>query len=216
MKKHILLAGALCWSLLTHAETIHIQSVHYAGPYEIQKPFMIDSTDVHSQPFSINNMLKTPLKRELLWNSKPINNIILPNSSSEYALHQIGFVLENTTYTTAKLQIKGLKNYQLFVDNKQHNGLDLTLEPSTHPIIIQYLSEAGKTDSLNISIETPNNGVIQTREDGKRLYTLSDVLHGTRFTGIELSPNGKYIITRYSTTQIGATIFPLLISLTNE
>ncbi|MBR5296774.1 MAG: S9 family peptidase [Parabacteroides sp.] len=203
MKKHILLTGALCWSLLTHAGTIHIQSVHYAGPYEIQKPFMIDSTDVHSKPFSIYNTLKTPLKRELLWNSQPINNIILPNSSSEYALHQIGFVLENTTYTTAKLQIKGLKNYQIFVDNKQHNGLEITLEPSTHPIIIQYLSEAGKTDSLNICVETPNDGVIQTREDGKRLYTLSDVLHGTRFTGIELSPDGKYIITRYSTTQIG-------------
>lgn len=203
MKKQILFAGALCWSLFTHAETIQIQTVRYAGPYEIQKPFMIDSVDVHSQPFSINKVLKTPLKAESLWESAPINGAILPSSSAEYALHQIGFVLENKAYTTAELQIKGLKNYQLFVDGKPHTGSEITLEPATHPIIIQYLSEADKTDSLNICVKTPVDGVIQLREDGKRLYTLSDVLHGSRFTGLELSPDGKYLITRYSKTLSG-------------
>ena len=203
MKKQILLAGALCWSLLAHAETIHVQSVRYAGPYEIQKPFMIDSVDVNSHPFSINNILQTPINPNLLWDSQAISSEVLPHSSYQYGLHQIGFVIENTAYTTAQLLVKGLKNYQLFIDGKVQDGSDLTLEPATHPIVIQYLSEPGKTDSLNISIETPTDGVIQIREDGKRIYTLSDVLHGTRFIDIELSPDGNYLITRYSTTRVG-------------
>ncbi len=203
MKKQILLAGALCWNLLAHAETIHVQSVRYAGPYEIQKPFMIDSVDVNAQPFSINKVLQTVLNPDLLWNAQSIKGEVLPHSSAPYEVHQIGFVIENTAYTTAQIQVKGLKNYQMFVDGKVQNSSDLTLEPATHPIIIQYLSKPEETDSLNIHIDTPTNGIIQLREDGKRLYTLSDVLHGSRFTDIELSPDGNYLITRYNTTRVG-------------
>ena len=203
MKKQILLAGALCWNLLAHTETIHVQSVRYAGPYEIQKPFMIDSVDVNAQPFSINKVLQTVLNPDLLWNAQSIKGEVLPHSSAPYEVHQIGFVIENTAYTTAQIQVKGLKNYQMFVDGKAQNSSDLTLEPATHPIIIQYLSKPEETDSLNIHIETPTDGVIQLREDGKRLYTLSDVLHGSRFTDIELSPDGNYLITRYNTTRVG-------------
>jgi hypothetical protein len=78
MKKQILLAGALCWNLLAHAETIHVQSVRYAGPYEIQKPFMIDSVDVNAQPFSINKVLQTVLNPDLLWNAQSIKGEVLP------------------------------------------------------------------------------------------------------------------------------------------
>eukprot|EP00975_Prorocentrum_lima_P038736 8135281-Prorocentrum_lima.AAC.1 len=60
----------------------------------------------------------------------------------------MGFVLENTRYATAKLKIEGLKRYQLYVDGKKQEGTELALEPATHSVVIKYLSEAGKTDSL--------------------------------------------------------------------
>jgi hypothetical protein len=54
MKKQILLAGALCMSVMAaSAETIEVKSFRYAGPYAVQKPFMVDSVDVHSKAFSL-------------------------------------------------------------------------------------------------------------------------------------------------------------------
>ena len=41
------------------------------------------------------------------------------------------------------------------------------------------------------------------RNDGKRRYTLEDVLHGERITGVQMSPDGKYLITGYANTSRG-------------
>lgn len=41
-----------------------------------------------------------------------------------------------------------------------------------------------------------------TQEEG-RLYTLADVLHGKRYTDVEVSPDGKYLIVAYRTTRVG-------------
>ena len=67
MKKQILLAGALCMSVMAaSAETIEVKSFRYAGPYAVQKPFMVDSVDVHSKAFSLKSILDTPLSSEVL------------------------------------------------------------------------------------------------------------------------------------------------------
>ena len=45
MKKQILLAGALCATMLASAENIDVKSFRYAGPYAVQQPYMVDSVD---------------------------------------------------------------------------------------------------------------------------------------------------------------------------
>ena len=204
IKKHLLLSCALCWAVMAGAETIDITTFRYAGPYAVQPPFMVDSVDVNSKTFEAERLLDTPLSLGDLWErGTSFSGNVLPASPSGYALHAVGFVLENTRYTTAKLKIDGLKKYQLYVDGKKQEGTDLVLEPSTHSVVIKYLSEAGKTDSLKVSVDTEKEGILSLRNDGKRLYTLTDVLHGTRFGGVEISPNGKYLITYYNTTHAG-------------
>ena len=49
MKKQILLAGALCASMLASAENIDVKSFRYAGPYVVQQPYLVDSVDVNSK-----------------------------------------------------------------------------------------------------------------------------------------------------------------------
>lgn len=203
MKKQILFSCALCWAMLAGAETIDITTFRYAGPYAVQAPFMVDSVDVNSKTFVAERLLDTPLSADALQQSAPFSGAVLPGSESGYALHLVGFTLQNTRYATAKLKIEGLKNYQLFVDGKKLTGNELTLEPATHPVVIKYLSEAGKADSLKVSLDAEKGGNITLREDGKRLFGLADVLHGTRYSTIGLSPNGKYLITGYRTTRVG-------------
>lgn len=203
MKRRFLLPGVLCMAMVAGAETIDITTFRYAGPYTLQTPFQVDTVDVNSKTFSADQLLDTPVSMNVLEQGSSFSGAVLPGSDSGYALHLVGFTLENTRYATAKLNISGLEKYQLYVDGKKQERTDLSLSPSTHPIIIKYLSEVGKTDSLKVSLETKTGGDIQVKQDGKRLYTLSDVLLGKRFSGVELSPDGKYLITRYRTTHVG-------------
>ena len=203
MRKQILLVGALCTSLLASAENIDVKSFRYAGPYPVQQPYLVDSVDVNSKAFAMKNLLDTPLAFEQLEQGAAFNGETLPNSSQGYALHLLGFTLQSKAYTQATLKVEGVKNYQVYVNGKKQGGTELTLEPSTHPVVIKYLSEAGKDDNIKVSVETEKDGIVTLREDGKRNYTLGDVLHGTRFSGMSLSPNGKYLMTSYRTTQVG-------------
>ena len=203
MRKQILLVGALCTSLLASAENIDVKSFRYAGPYPVQQPYLVDSVDVHSKAFAMKNLLDTPLAFEQLEQGTAFNGETLPNSSQGYALHLLGFTLQSKAYTQATLKVEGVKNYQVYVNGKKQGGTELTLEPSTHPVVIKYLSEAGKDDNIKVSVETEKDGIVTLREDGKRNYTLGDVLHGTRFSGMSLSPNGKYLMTSYRITQVG-------------
>lgn len=205
MKKHFLLSCALGWAMMAGADTIDITSVRYAGPYVVHPPIMVDSVDVNSKHFLPENLLNLPLSMEEVKQARKISGDVLPGCEAAHALHLISFTLENTHYATATLHIAGLKNYQLYVDGKKQSGTELTLEPATHPVVIKYLSETGKADSLKIRLTTQAEGQIQLREDGKRMYTLEDVLHGTRLADASLSPDGKYLMTSYRTTRAGGT-----------
>lgn len=204
MKKQLLLFCALWGTMMANAETIDITTFRYAGPYSVQAPFRVDSVDVNSKTFAVKQLLDTPLSLEGAGQqSAQFTGDVWPGSTSGAALHLMSFTLQNTRYATARLKIEGLKDYQLYVDGKKHEGTELVLEPATHPVVIKYLSEAGKTDSLKVSLDTDKEGIISLRQDGKRLYTLADVLHGTRFAGAELSADGKYLLTNYRTTRAG-------------
>ena len=53
---------------------------------------------------------------------------------------------------------------------------------------------------------TEKDGIVAFREDGKHLYNMSDVLLGTRFSGVAISPNGQYLITSYRHTAEGGKV----------
>ena len=203
MKKQILLVGALCATMLASAENIDVKSFRYAGPYAVQQPYMVDSVDVNSKAFAMKNLLDTPLSLDVLEQGTAFNGEVLPNVADGHALHLISFALQAHSYTEAKLNVQGVKNYQLFVNGRKHSGSNMTLEPATHEIILKYLSEAGQNDSLKVCVETEKEGIITLREDGKHNYSLNDVMHGTHFSGVSLSPDGKYLMTSYRTTQVG-------------
>ena len=203
MKRQILLAGAMCASLLASAENIDVKSFRYAGPYAVQQPYIVDSVDVNSKKFAMKNLLDTPLSFDNLSQTAIIDGGALPQTPQGYALHLAGFSLQAKAYAKATLKVEGLANHQVFVDGKKQSGGDLALEPGTHEVVLKYLSEAGKNELPKISVETEKDGILTLREDGKRNYTLGDVLHGTRFGEVSLSPDGKYMIVSYRTTQVG-------------
>ena len=100
MKKQILLSCALAWAVMAGAETIDITTFRYAGPYVVQAPFQVDSVDVNSKTFVSGRLLDTHLSVDVLQQGTLFTGGVLPGSDSGYALHMMGFVLENTRYAT--------------------------------------------------------------------------------------------------------------------
>ena len=105
MKKQILLAGALCASMLASAENINVKSFRYVGPYPVQQPYLVDSVDVNSKAFAMKNLLDTPLSFEQLQQGTSFDGEVLPKTDQGYALHLLGFTLQSKAYTQATINV---------------------------------------------------------------------------------------------------------------
>ena len=203
MKKELLLACSLCWGMLLNAERMEINTFHYAGPYPVKVPYQVDTVDVNSEPWKAERLLKTPLSLETVAQGKVVTSDALPVAGDGYALHLLGFTLENTRYGKVELKVEGVESYQVYVDGKLCEDLKLTLEPASHRIIVKYLSVPGQKGTPKLSLDTEKEGIFTLTQGEGRLYTLADVLHGKRYTDVEVSPDGKYLIVAYRTTRVG-------------
>lgn len=200
-KQKILLFCSLLLGLQMNAETINISRFKFAGPFALQKPFCTDSVNVDGKAFEAKQLL----------NMQPVFDNFEAKATqaggkSDYALQLAAFNVENTAYTEAKVTVKGIKDFHLYADDKKietdgKDSIPVTLEPGTHRFVLKYLAASGSKPE--VSITTAKNGILQTPTDGKRLYTLSDVLNGTRFTGVSVSPDGNYLMTTCKTTAKG-------------
>ena len=202
MNKSLFLALSLCGALTVQAETLDVSRFRYAGPFPVTKPYLVDSLNVNSKAFAAVDMLDWPVATSGLTASPLLDKGQLGQSEG-YALHLAAFSVENTRYAEATIKVGGLSSYRLYVDGQEVSGSSLKLTPATHQIIVKYLTEAGKKETPDVKLETNDEGLLQIREDGKNMFTMNEVLHGTRFQGASLSQDGKYMIVSYQTTLPG-------------
>ena len=188
-------------SLTANAEEIAITKVKYAGPYEVKTPFIADSTDVNSKKFDAKSLLDADLNLDLLNDGKDVYLSELKGNGTTTAINLIGFNISNSAYTDATIEIKQLSNYQLFVDGKKMMSGYVKLEPSSHQIVIKYLTEGPMENQPELSISCGKDGVVSMVDASKKhYYNMMDVLHAKRVNLADLSPNGKMLITNYYTT----------------
>lgn len=218
-------SAALCASLGTSlsafAETIEVQKLKHAGPYPIATPWMADSVNVKGEKFSMEGVLDSPLSFTLLNNGKEVAASQLLADSRQNALHLASFTISNTSRTQATIEVKGLKQYRLFVDGEQVkvNGdkAETVLMPSTHTVVIKYLtassadasaskknaseksssSEKKADQDFKISITAADGKQLSVGESSastKRTFNIYDVICMPNYAGVQMSPNGKFMI----------------------
>ena len=218
-------SAALCASLGTSlsafAETIEVQKLKHAGPYPVATPWMADSVNVKGEKFSMEGVLDSPLSFTLLNNGKEVAASQLLADSKQNALHLASFTISNTSRTQATIEVKGLKQYRLFVDGEQVkvNGdkAETVLMPSTHTVVIKYLtassadasaSEKNASEKSSSSEKKADQDfkVCITAADGKQLsvgessastkrtFNIYDVICMPNYASVQMSPNGKFMI----------------------
>lgn len=209
MKKILILSILLIMgNIILKAEVMNITRVKHAS-FPLMKPFIIEDTDVNSKSFNSRSLLDAATSFEILKDAPYINlqDITAAQEESgngQYTLGLISFSIQNERYATAKLKIEGLQNYTALLDGNKIGAEEFALEPSVHTINIKYILDPDSNQQpLSISVESAQDGVLSSRSDNKRRYTIKDVMLGTRFSGISLSPDGKYLICGYTTTLSG-------------
>ena len=204
--KALTFSAALCaslgLSLSANAETIEVQKLKHAGPYPVATPWMADSVNVKGEKFSMEGVLDSPLSFTLLNNGKEVAASQLLADSKQNAIHLASFTVSNTSRTKATIEVKGLKQYRLFVDGEQVtvNGdkAETTLMPSSHTVVIKYLTESSDKD-FKISITAADGKQLSVGESAastKRAFNIYDVICMPNYASVQMSPNGKFMIVR--------------------
>lgn len=213
MKRNLLLLAAICSCYHLFAEEVIVKQFRYAGPYEVKKPFLKDSLDVNSKKFTEKELLKTAVpfsnvrQSTQLLEANADGESTLPAGNQSSYIGLASFYLNSDRYVKGTLQVKGPETYEVYVNNEKQTAPDgkvsLSLEPHRYEIVIKYLAEGDKAETLKVSFDTEKEAVITATTDPEKRYTISDVFDGTRFRSVSLSPNGKYLLTSYQTTYPG-------------
>ena len=213
MKRNLLLLAAICSCYNLFAEEVIVKQFRYAGPYEVKKPFLKDSLDVNSKKFTEKELLKTAVpfsnvrQSTQLLEANADGESTLPAGNQSSYIGLASFYLNSDRYVKGTLQVKGPETYEVYVNNEKQTAPDgkvsLSLEPHRYEIVIKYLAESDKAETLKVSFDTEKEAVITATTDPEKRYTISDVFDGTRFRSVSLSPNGKYLLTSYQTTYPG-------------
>lgn len=203
-KAFLSLAFASIFFISAAAAVIPVKSYRYAGPFPVTGPFMVDSVNVKSEAFSLTDVLKSPLTKAALKDAQYVAAGSAGVSASD-ALNWVSFSFENSGYATVSVKVDSIKYYEVFVDGVK-GGDKCGLSPATHTVDIKYVSEAGKASVPLVSLDVDKENLISFRTDGKHVYNMKDVLLGTRFSGVSLSPDGKYLMVSYSLTTEGGRV----------
>ncbi len=186
------------------ADLLRVDSFDHYGPFPLQTPVMVDLLDVNGKAFTDESLSSAP--STLLLPGVPVKTGPTANAPSHTtpAVHILSFNFENASYATPELSVSGIGNHAVYLDGKKTDSNKLTLRPATHNIAIRYISTPGSCgDSLKVELRNDGNAGLALRTDGKRRFTLDDVLHGSRITSASISPDGKYMIAAYVTTRRG-------------
>ena len=206
------LSAALVAALGASAESIEVKRFRYAGPYPVATPWMADSVNIKGEKYQAEQLLDTPMNLSLLSGGKEVQSLYNGNAAdgklsagasaatSHAALQLASFTLQNDARLKATIHVEGVAQYRLYVDGEQVQAKDgkaeTTLLPSTHTVVIKYLS--AKADA-KVSVETEKGKQLTVGEPSantKRAYNLLDVMCIANYPSVSMSPNGKYIIVR--------------------
>lgn len=201
--KPITLTLALAIASSAAADTIPVDSFRHFGPLMVAPPAVIDSLDVNSKPFSPSSILDCHFNPSAALGSAPLTAAASLPASQKGALNILSFTAENRSFARPSLSIDGVTDFRLTVDNSPATPGEITLKPGTHTLTIAYLADSAGTPPAVSIIGDPS---ALRLNPGKKLFAMDNVLHGTRIYSTDISPDGRYLITIYSSTNPGGAV----------
>ena len=180
-------------------ETIQVKDFNLAGPFAVTAPVGMDTVDVNGKKFDEKSLMDN-----LSLSSQPttvFSGQVLPSLKDSKSVGILSFYLNNSDYLKGKLEVKGPKNYKLFIDG-QPAGADLALAPEHHTVAIRFLAEPNDTDSIQVTFDTKISN-LKPQISNLHPYMLHDLTDGRRVRDASLSADGKYVVVSFQDTERG-------------
>ena len=198
--KKIVLWSFLALSAAASAQVkTEIKEFNLAGPFAVSAPLSVDTVNVKGEKFDAKSLLGS-----LALTAEPtttFSGCVLPSLKDSKSVGILSFYVNNSDYFKGKIEVKGPKNYKLFIDG-QEAGADLKLAPEHHTFAIRFLAEPNDTDSISVTINSQLSN-LQPQISKAHPYMVHDLTDGKRVRGASLSADGKYVIVSYQTTARG-------------
>ena len=176
-----------------------VKEFNLAGPFAVNAPLSVDTVNVKGEKFDEKSLLQS-----LALTTQPTTTFsgqVLPSLKDSKSVGLLTFYLNNSDYLKGKIEVKGPKNYKVYVDNNEVSG-ELKLAPEHHTFAIRFLAEPSDTDSISVSIESQIAN-LKPQITKVHPYMVHDLTDGKRVRGISLSADGKYVIVSFQTTARG-------------
>ena len=197
--KHLMLSPMLLMAFSVQAQVkTEIREFNHAGPFAVTAPLALDTVDMQGKKFDEKSMLNgvsltSPAQGRF-------SGEVLPSLPDSKSVGILSFYVNNSDFIKGKIEVKGPKNYKLFLDG-QEASKELKLAPEHHTFAIKYLSEPKDTDSLCVVIEADKT--VAYTLDKAHPYMAHDLFDGKRVRSARLSADGAYVVVGYQTTERG-------------
>ena len=199
MKRLFCIAFALCGLSVANAQTkTEIKQFNLSGPYAVAAPIAVDTVDVKGKKFDSKSLLNAINLTSPATGT--FDGQVVPSLENSKSVGLLTFYINNSYYIKGKIEVKGLKNYKLYVDG-QEGGADLALAPEHHTLAIKFLAEPKDTDSIKVTIDAPQ--AIAYTLDKHHPYMVHDLTDGKRVRNISLSADGTYTVITYQNVERG-------------
>ena len=94
-----------------------VTEFNMAGPFAVQAPVGLDSVDVNGKKFDEKSLLGG-----LALSAEPttvFSGKVLPSLKDSKSVGVLSFYVNNSDYLKGKIEVKGPKNYKLYIDGQE-------------------------------------------------------------------------------------------------
>lgn len=188
------------------ADDVKVMKYFHAGPVAVSKPFLADSLNVNGKPFEAKTLLQATLSFDRVRSGAAVLDadtagaISFAAPQQGYAMHLFSFFLNSDRYTKGTLEVSGPGLFDVYVNDKSVGATsELTMEPRRYEVIVKYLATATDTcpPSLKALFKSKEKATVVASLNPEKRYTLTNITEGKDFSGVSLSPNGKYVLVKY-------------------
>ena len=176
-----------------------VKEFNLAGPFAVNAPLSVDTVNVKGEKFDEKSLLQSLALTTQ--STTTFSGQVLPSLKDSKSVGLLTFYLNNSDYLKGKIEVKGPKNYKVYVDNNEVSG-ELKLAPEHHTFAIRFLAEPSDTDSISVSIESKLSN-LKPQITKVHPYMVHDLTDGKRVRNAQLSADGKYVIVSFQTTARG-------------
>ena len=203
------------------ADTITVDRARFIGPVEVRMPFATEAKNPKGDTYDIKGLLG--MNRQLIYRAAQSDAMIQKGAAllndttnKNNALVAMHFTVASKKFAKANLNIKNIKNYKVFVNGKEQSG-QLRLTGGTVDVSLLCLTQAANKDSFNVSLTGDKIAHIKVNSEAKRDYNLDEMMYGQFYSGVLISPSGKYQITHsYDKKKGGSTDYQTIVTETGK